>query len=316
MGFTQITSRAIIGSFYEILEQASTSWTNSIAMDIASNQSSETYAWLGASPAMREWLGGRLAKTLRENPYTLANKVYESTLMVDVDDLRRDKTGQLNVRIGEQVDRAANHTAQLLSAAINDNGLCYDGQNFFDTDHLEGDSTTQSNLLTVSDFANLAVVAAAAPTPDEMSRIVLDLISHFYTLKDDQGEPINENAKNFVFMVPINYWASALSAVTSNNLSTGNGVRDNLLVGNAAMNIELVPNSRLDETDEVFLFRSDGRAKPFINQIELPLQISAIAEGTEEEFKNNRHLYGIKSIRGLGYGYWQQAIKATISTAS
>ena len=33
-----------------------------------------------------------------------------------------------------------------------------------------------------------------------------------------------------------------------------------------------------------------------------------IAEGSEEEFKNDRHLYGIKAIRNVGYGYWQKSL--------
>ncbi|MBI5872985.1 MAG: Mu-like prophage major head subunit gpT family protein, partial [Candidatus Omnitrophica bacterium] len=39
----------------------------------------------------------------------------------------------------------------------------------------------------------------------------------------------------------------------------------------------------------------------------------AIAEGSEEEFKNNRHLYGVKASRNVGYGYWQQAVHCTLS---
>jgi phage major head subunit gpT-like protein len=43
------------------------------------------------------------------------------------------------------------------------------------------------------------------------------------------------------------------------------------------------------------------------------VQVSAIAEGSEEEFKHDRHLYGIKAIRNAGYGLWQHAIRATLS---
>jgi phage major head subunit gpT-like protein len=61
------------------------------------------------------------------------------------------------------------------------------------------------------------------------------------------------------------------------------------------------------------MFRPDGRAKPFILQEELPVQVSAIAEGSEEEFKNNQHLYGVKAIRNVGFGLWQHAMMATLS---
>jgi phage major head subunit gpT-like protein len=43
------------------------------------------------------------------------------------------------------------------------------------------------------------------------------------------------------------------------------------------------------------------------------LQISALAEGSEEEFKNDRHLYGIKSMRNVGFGFWQKACLVTFT---
>jgi phage major head subunit gpT-like protein len=35
------------------------------------------------------------------------------------------------------------------------------------------------------------------------------------------------------------------------------------------------------------------------------ITVDALAEGSEEEFKNRRHLYGVTAIRNVGYGYWQ-----------
>ena len=56
-----------------------------------------------------------------------------------------------------------------------------------------------------------------------------------------------------------------------------------------------------------------GMNATFIRQEELPLQVDAIAEGSEEEFKNNQHLYGVKRICNAGYGYWQYAVQSTLS---
>lgn len=305
-------SRAIIGMFYEILEQSKdTAWPFQIGMEISSDQESETYKWLGFSPAMREYLGGRHAKGLRENGITIINKEFEATLEIARKDLRRDKTGQIRIRIGEMADRANSHWASLLTTLIIANSACYDESNFFDNDHSEGDSGTQTNLLTGSDYSEISDVSVAAnPTAIELAKVILKLIQHLYSLKDDQGEPMNENAQKFMLMCPINMWAAAKQAISSQLLSTGTGAVDNPTKG---LTIDPVSNPRLTSTTELYLFRTDGRAKPCILQNEVDIEVSAIAEGSEEEFKNNRHLYGLYASRNVGFGYWQHAVKATLS---
>ena len=77
----------------------------------------------------------------------------------------------------------------------------------------------------------------------------------------------------------------------------------------------VVPNPLLTWTSSFAVLRTDGRAKPFIRQEEEDLKVDALAEGSDEEFKNDRHLYGIKALRNAGYGLWQHAAKATLSAA-
>lgn len=310
-----LSSRAIIGMFYEMLETSKdTAWPFQIGMEFPSNQESETYKWLGFSPALREWLGGRQAKGLRENGINIKNKLFEATLEVNVQDLKRDKTGQIRVRIGELADRVNAHWGSLLSTLIINGAttVCYDGQYFFDTDHAEGSSGTVINKLAAAQVGALDVTTAAAPTANEMAQAILGAIGYMYGFKDDQGEPMNENARKFAVMVPVNMWAAAAQAISANMLSTGTGAIDNPLMKNG-LTINAIANPRLTGTTVFYVFRTDGRAKPFILQNEEDATMNAIAEGSEEEFKNNRHLYGVKASRNVGYGYWQQAVHCTLS---
>lgn len=312
----QLSSRAIIGRFYQTLEAGfDRSWASRVGMLFQSNQESEEYKWLGMSPALREWIDGRQAKGLRATGYTIKNKTFEATLAISVDDLRRDKTGQILLRVDEMADRANQHWEKLLSDLIVVNGLCYDGQNFFDTDHAEGESGSQKNLLTATEVPALNIATATAPTAAEMAEALLGVVGWFYSFRDDQGEPINGEARNFLVMVPVAFWGVAVAAVTSNLLNRAAGSLDNPLRGlvGQGFNLEVVANPRLTWTTDFAVFRTDGRAKPFILQEEEGVTVQAIAEGSEEEFKNNRHLYGIKAIRNVGYGLWQHAIKATFS---
>jgi len=318
MGAAGLGSRSIIGTFYETLEQSvGATWMPSLAMEFTSDQESETYKWLGQSPAVREWIGGRLAKGLRENGLTIVNKTFEATLKVLVDEIRRDKTSQVMLRIKELADRVAAHPMSLISTLINNgggatNGLAYDGQFFFDTDHQEGDSPSQKNDLVAGDYAVLNVGTATAPTANEMADALMAVIQHFYSLKDDQNEPINELARAFLVMVPVNMWGAAQNAVSANMLNTGSGSRDNPLM-KMGVSLSVAANPRLTATDKFAVYRTDGRTKPFIHQTEEGVTMSAIAEGSEHEFKENEHLYGVKVIRNVGYGMWQHAIRATLS---
>ena len=112
----KIGEKGIIGMIFHALSIiAAPAWVGGTSMYIPSTQEVETYAALGQVPMMREWVGGRDAKPLRESDYQIRNKIFEATLEVLVDDMRRDKTGQLRIRIAELARRAQGHWAKLLS---------------------------------------------------------------------------------------------------------------------------------------------------------------------------------------------------------
>src|SRR4051812_21453648 len=101
-----LSSRAIIGAYFARLEaNPGLAWVNDLSNMFNSDQDSETYAFLGQSPAMREWVGGRQANGLAQQSYAIRNKHYEGTLEVRLTDLRRDKTGQIMARVNEFADR-------------------------------------------------------------------------------------------------------------------------------------------------------------------------------------------------------------------
>lgn len=304
-----LSSRAIIGRFYNRLEQASgASWVGPLSMYFMSDQESETYRWLGQVPTMREWVGQRQAKGLRENGITIPNLTYEASLEIQVDDLRRDKTGQILVRVDELADRAEAHWQKLLAALIvaGESTVCYDGQFFFDTDHTEGDSGTQSNDIAVDISAAAAAVhgTPTAPSPEELREMVLTGAQQIIGLKDDQGEPMNENAREFTVMTPLSYWKSAAAALNNPVLGGGD---TNVMTNLDGYTFRLASSPRLSWTDKLAVFRTDGSTKPFIRQEEEEVTLQVIAEGSEMEIKEKKHLYGVEAIRNVGYGMWQHA---------
>lgn len=309
MPFQSLSSRAIIGRFYRALEQdQGEAWINSLAMQFSSDQESETYRWLGQVPAMREWIGGRLAKPLRDDGVIIANKPWEATLEIPVDWMMRDKTGQIQVRINELAARAQSHWADLLTTLIlaGESTNCYDGQYFFDTDHSEGSSGTQDNDLAVN------IGTTTAPTVAEMQTAILSATQQLLGFKDDQGQPLNAAARRFVVMVPVPFLSAAAGALGASVIaSTDSAIKAVANLG--GFGFDLAINPRLTWTEKFAVFRADGNVKPFIKQEEEGVKVAAVAEGSELEFNERMHRYGVSAKRNVGYGYWQHACLVTFT---
>ena len=315
MGAQGLGSRGIIGKFFAALEiYTGLSWIELVSVLFDSDQESETYKWLGQAPAMREWIGGRHAKGFRENGITIINKKFEATLDLPVDWMRRDKTGQIDIRIAEMAQRAVGHYGKLLSALIlaGTTGICYDGAEFFAADHTEGESGVQKNLLTKTDVPALEVVLETAPTAAEAIKAILGVIAHMLGYKDDQAEPMNSEARNFMIMTSVALWPYMVHAVMGEPSANESNVLKELK--RQGFIVSVVANPRLNYTTQFVTFRTDAPAKSLIRQEEEKLSVGAKAEGSEYEFDNDAHQYGIKAMRNVGYGYWQYARHATLIT--
>jgi phage major head subunit gpT-like protein len=310
-----LSSRAIIGMYYARLEaNPGLPWIDGVSNLFGSDQASETYNFLGQSPAMREWLGSRQAKGFSGQGVTVINKHYEGTIEVQKKDARRDKTGQIRARVDEFADRGQTHWASLLSTLLlnGPSTACYDGQFFFDTDHSEGDSGTQDNDITVDISALPAAVhgVVTAPSVEEMQQSILKGIAQILSFKDNQGEPMNENARRFVVVVPTALYLIAVAATsTLVTAALQQNLNPNIVAG---LTVDVQMNPRLTWTDSFAVFRTDSPIKAFIRQTEQEVEFKAKAEGSEFEFDNDAWQFGIDAWRGVGYGYWQRACYVTM----
>lgn len=303
---SQITARGVRGLILAALDTGDNSWANRVAMRIGSDQAVETYAWLGSSPAMREFIAGRQPAELKENSFTISNKDYETSLQIKLKDMRRDKLAMIMMRVNQLADRAMDHPAKLLSNLIlaGEATACYDGQYFFDTDHADGDSGTLSNSITFDS------TTTTAPTTDEMADAILKSIEKMYGFKDDKGEPINQSARSFDVMVPTHFMGVSLKAVTA-ILGTG-GASATLPSLSRYFDINIVPNARLNSwTTKFVTMRTDEAAKPFILQEEGPMDVMALGEGSEYTQLNKECLFGIDWSGNVGYAWWQHACLTT-----
>ena len=128
-------------SFQEVFDGVDTLWEK-LATEVPSTSSGENYDWLGDIPGIREWIGDRQIRQLSEQGYRIENKLFEGTVGVKRTDIEDGRLGSYTVRTRQLADRAAKHPDKLIFDLIPDgfNARCFDGQNFFDTEHPVGPS--------------------------------------------------------------------------------------------------------------------------------------------------------------------------------
>lgn len=118
------------------VDQAASQFTT-ITTEVRSAVKEQKYGWLGKIPNVREWIGPRAVQNLEQHDYSIKEKAWELTIAVDRDDIETDNIGIYGPMFTE-MGRSTGAKKDLLCFDLLKNGwanLCYDGQNYFDTDH-------------------------------------------------------------------------------------------------------------------------------------------------------------------------------------
>lgn len=149
-GNLQILTQAFNAAFLQGLTGVQPTW-NMIATPVTSTTAEEKYGWIGSTFAIREWLGDRRMQALKQHDYAIRNKTYEGTVEVPVETIEDDQYGVYAPRFTMMGDETARFPDRLVYAllAAGFSTPCYDGQNFFDTDHPVGQ---QGAEVSVSNF--------------------------------------------------------------------------------------------------------------------------------------------------------------------
>lgn len=326
MAVSGFDDKNILATFYREYEDTfAGSYANQLGMMVESDRLTEQHGFLGANPAMREWIGDRQAQTLNKTQYTITNKPFEATMEIYEADLQRDQSGMLERRISSFAsDAGADHWQTLLSSLISANGNCWDAQTFFSTTHSFGDSGTLINDLTSTQVPAADVVTPTAPTPTEMANILLQTVGYMKTWVDDKARLINGQARKFMVQTATPQLYSAAVQATTGMLLTGNV--DNPLVGllKGGFSFDVQMDSRIATSaanyaaktaasQSVNVYRTDGALRPFILQNEKDLETDILGKGSDHYFKRKSYLLGVDCRRAVGYGVWDAAARITFS---
>lgn len=123
-------------AFNKAFGEAKPQWQR-VAMPSPSEDEAETYEWLGASTAFREWVGSRVLQNLKKHGYSIKNRPFENTVVVPKTKIADDRYGVYTPLMAQLGQDAAMHPDLLVFGLLarGFNTRCYDGQPFFDPDH-------------------------------------------------------------------------------------------------------------------------------------------------------------------------------------
>lgn len=253
-----------------------------------------TLDWLGAAPQMRKWVDEKRRSGLSNYTWDVLVADYEASIGIDINAMVDAIENPYERRIQEMAQNAGRLTYNLISDLIKGGAAakCYDGQFFYDTDHSEGESGTQSNKLTGTGTSSAQVKA--------------DYYSAMTALcgfKDDKGEPMQVSMFNPIIWIPNNatmvqvfeeLQAAPLISNTSNILTN---------------RFTLVIDPRLTDANDWYMFRSDTPMKPFVlvNR-QAPTYKDNLTSDSDAVFMRKEGTASVEARAAATYGMWQKAV--------
>jgi phage major head subunit gpT-like protein len=89
------------------------------------------------------------------------------------------------------------------------------------------------------------------------------------------------------------------------------GSTSNVLQGAA----RVIVFSHISATDVFYLLKTDQAVRPFIFQDRVALDFTALEQNSDEGFRRDKFLYGVRARYRMTYGRWEYATKNTFTAA-
>ena len=281
-------------TFNKAFDAAPSLWEKT-TMKVPSGSSQNDYSWLSRFPKMRKWLGDKVIKALKAFSYTVVNDDWEATVEVDRNDIQDDNLGIY----GPQAQEAGFSAKQLpdeLDADLKNDAfteLCYDGQYFYDTDHVvAGSSVSNKGTAALS-----AATQAAAAASYGAARIAI------MSFTDDEERPLG--------LIPDLLEVGPSLEATATLLLTNDKLADdtpNPYKGTAT----LLVNPRLTSTTQWMLHVTSRPVKPFVYQERTaPNFVQQTTSESDSVFMRKKFRFGAEARAAGGYGLWQLSYGST-----
>jgi len=246
-----------------------------IATEVNTKSHTVDYTWLGELPAMREWIGLRNFKTLKDYVYTIAKRDWEATISVKRDDFLFDNLGVVKIKIPQLVHSINAHYNNLVFGLIKLNGLAFDGVNFFGTHTLGATSYTNLGTKKLSETA------------------LFDAVNFMQGIKDAEGEALDVTPS--LLLIAPDLLKAAKTILGSKQISGSDNAAEGLVKYKVVRQMDPGTWCLIDNTKPL---------KPFLLQI---TKAGKVEEDATDMFKTKTVHYGVDTMDNAGYGFWQMA---------
>ncbi len=252
-----------------------------LATEVKSNDLSEKYVWLGNFPNMKEWIGERDVQLLQDFGYSLDNKLFEASVTVPNIHIEYDKVGLYKPAVEQMAQNAKLFGSELVAEVLikGNTALCYDGKNFFASDHVMGTDTYANMSLGVLNSDNII-----------LGRTFMSGI------KNAKGKTMRINP-NMIVCGPLNL-ANVIEAIDKERKANGENNPTYKM-----MQYLILPEI---EGLEWFMLDISKPLKPFILQA---AKDGIFESSNDDKFMKDHALFGVKSFMNAGYGLWQLAYR-------
>lgn len=265
-----------------------------VATVINTTMPSQKYAWLGATPPMREFVDERRPAGLGSYSVTIEDKTFESSIAVDRRAIEDDQLDLIRLRIRDLAFRVAAHRHQIVVQALSGgfSATGYDGVSFFNTAHPLPGGSTYSNRTT-------SALSAAA---------LAEAISTMMLAPDDTGQPLGIVPDTLV-VGPKLLWdavelvESPVVVYKSNPVDSASSTPYlNAFFGK----LKVVASPFLGGTSDDYWFLLDTkrpiRGILLQQRSDVPVEFSALeaGSGSESAWMRDRYHYGVRARYNVG----------------
>lgn len=259
-----------------------------IATEVPSSTGAENYAWLGAFPRLREWVGERQIKNLSAYDYTIKNKDFEVTVAVPKNVIEDDQYGVYNPMFEDMGQSAALWPDSIVFALLKRgfSEKCYDGKSFYASDHKVGRLS----------YSNKGMAKLTQES-------FLSARSAMMGIKDEEGNSLNIIPD--LLVVPPALEAKAREILMADQIAG----TTNITKGMAEI---LVVPELAGEDNSWHLLCTKKAVKPLIFQKrKAPKFVKKDGEHDDNVFFNKELVYGVDARGNAGFSFWQLAYGST-----
>lgn len=253
-------------------------------------------------------------------------KKFKAGVEIPLEDMRRDLTNSLSreMILGELADRDMEHPEELfmdaLIAGASTEG--YDGQYFFDTDHVDSGgsyTTNQSNAIN-SDISAIPVAnhgTTTAPSIEEFAWSILAGVRQMQSFKDSMGNYVNKRPKSVAVFCSNSMFTQAMALNRMNEEYGGSNIL-NEIERKAGISIEVIADPYLsDWTTKFVVVRTDVRrtlALGLEEELEGEVALS-IKSPANSDYCDAHECFTVKrrANRVVKLGDWRYAVQVTLT---